>query len=143
MSTKTNPNGLIVVALWVRFGVPLGLGQTPALIQIPKNKKKNRTGVPVLCVLRAFNQCRCLPKAELNTKTNPNGHHSVAVWVRFGVQLDYSCRLKSVPSDGKNRVRRRMVKLLVFNSALSRGSQCTLPLTRFSPSDDTLFNRHE
>ena len=28
-----------------------------------------------------------IPKAELNTKTNPNGHHFVAVWVRFGVQL--------------------------------------------------------
>ena len=51
-----------------------------------------------------INQCRCLPKAELNTKTNPNGHHSVAVWVRFGVQLDYSCRLKSVPSDAEKIV---------------------------------------
>ena len=29
---------------------------------------------------------------------------SVAVWVRSGVQLDYSCRLKSVPSDRENRV---------------------------------------
>ena len=28
----------------------------------------------------------------------------MAVWVRFGVQLDYSCRLKSVSSDGENRV---------------------------------------
>ena len=45
-----------------------------------------------------------LPKAELNTKTSPNDHHYVAVWVRFGVQLDYSCRLKSVPSNGINRV---------------------------------------
>ena len=56
-----------------------------------------------------INQCRCLPKAELNTKTNPNGHHSVAVWVRFGVQLDYSCRLKSASSIGEKcvRVRRR------------------------------------
>ena len=35
-----------------------------------------------------YNQCQCLPKAELKTKTNPNGHHSVAVWVRFGFQLD-------------------------------------------------------
>ena len=78
-----------MVALWVRFGVRLGLGQTPALIQIPKNKKKNRTGVPVLCVLRAFNYCQCLQKAEFKTKTTPNGHHSVAVWVKFGVKIDY------------------------------------------------------
>ena len=35
-----------------------------------------------------YNQCQCLPKAELKTKTNPNGHHSVAVWVRFGFQLN-------------------------------------------------------
>ena len=28
-----------------------------------------------------------MPKAELKTKTNPNGHHPVAVWVRFGFQL--------------------------------------------------------
>ena len=34
-----------------------------------------------------YNQCQCLPKAELKTKTNPNGHHPVAVWVRFGFQL--------------------------------------------------------
>ena len=51
-----------------------------------------------------INQCLCLPKAELNTKTNPNGHHSVAVWVRFIVQLHYLRRLKSVPSDAENRV---------------------------------------
>ena len=35
-----------------------------------------------------YDQCLCLPKAELKTKTNPNGHHFVAVWVRFGFQLD-------------------------------------------------------
>ena len=63
-----------------------------------------------------INQCRCLPKAELNTKTNPNGHHSVAVWVRFGVQLDYSCRLKSVPSNGGNRVLKKK------NRAKNRGA---------------------
>ena len=93
------------MAVWFRFGVQLGLRQTTALIKSAKNKKKRRTSVFLLiCVHRALNQCRCLPKAELNTKTNPNGHHSVAVWVRFGVQLDYSCRLKSVPSNGINRV---------------------------------------
>ena len=42
----------------------------------------------------------------LNTKNKtkrplPNGR-----LVSFGVQLDYSCRLKSVPSDGENRVNR-------------------------------------
>ena len=35
-----------------------------------------------------YNQCLPLPQAELKTKTNPNGRHSVAVWVRFGFQLD-------------------------------------------------------
>ena len=35
-----------------------------------------------------YNQSLCLPKAESNTKSNPNGLHSVAFWVRFGVQLD-------------------------------------------------------
>ena len=51
----------------------------------------------------------CLPKAELKTKTNPNGHHPVAVWVRFGFQLGSHekkcsglrgepCRLESVKS---------------------------------------------
>ena len=99
------PNGQRVVAVWVRFGVQLGLRQTPALIKSAKNTKKYKnTCSSLLLILRALNQCRCLPKAELNTKTNPNGHHSVAVWVRFGVQLDYSCRLKSVPSNGINRV---------------------------------------
>ena len=34
-----------------------------------------------------YNQCLCLPKAKFNTKPNPNGHHFVAVWVRFGFQL--------------------------------------------------------
>ena len=114
MNTKTNPNGYRVVAVWVRFGVQLGLRQTPAMIKSAKNKKRRtlcsslllilRARSSLLLILRALNQCRCLPKAELNTKTNPNGHHSVAVWVRFGVQLDYSCRLKSVPSNGINRV---------------------------------------
>ena len=35
-----------------------------------------------------YNQCLFLPKAELNAKTNPYGHHCVAVWVRSVVQLD-------------------------------------------------------
>ena len=86
LNTKTNPNGHRVVAVWVRFGVQLGLRQTPALIKSAKNKKKRRTTVLLLCVLRALNQSPCLSKAELNTKPNPNGHHSMAVWVRFGVQ---------------------------------------------------------
>ena len=104
------------------FGVQLGLRQPPAVIKNVKNTKKQKnTCSSLLLILRALNQCRCLPKAELNTKTNPNGHHSVAVWVRFGVQLDYSCRLKSVPSNVINRARR----------------------TRFTASDGTLFNRLE
>ena len=91
------------MALCVRFGVQLGLGQTPALIKA-KNKMKRRISVHVLSVLRAFNYCQCLQKAEFNTKTTPNGHHSVPVWVHFGVQIDYWCRLKSVPSNRENRV---------------------------------------
>ena len=54
----------------------LFLRQTLALIKSAKNKKKRRTSVLLLYVLRSLNQCRCLPKAELNTKTNPNGHRS-------------------------------------------------------------------
>ena len=34
------------------------------------------------------NQCLCLPKAELNAKSNPNDRHSLAIRVRFDVQLD-------------------------------------------------------
>ena len=49
-----------------------------------------------------INQCLCLPKAELKTKTNPNGHHYVAVWVRFGFQLD--SLKKSDPANAENRV---------------------------------------
>ena len=49
-----------------------------------------------------YNQCQCLPKAELKTKTNPNGHHPVAVWVRFGFQLD--SLEKSDPPNAENRV---------------------------------------
>ena len=110
LNTKMNPNGRHSMAVWDRFGVQLGLRQTPALIKSAKNKKR-RTSVLLLYVLRALNQCWFLPKAELNTKTNPNGHHPVAVWVRVGVQLDYSC-LKSVSSDGENRVSHENASLL-------------------------------
>ena len=55
------------MAVWVRFGFQLGLRHT-------------QDGVD-------YKQCLCMPKAELKTKTNPNGHHPVAVWVRFGFQL--------------------------------------------------------
>ena len=51
-----------------------------------------------------YNQCPFLPKAELNTKMNPNGHHPVAVWVRFGFQL--GSLEKSVPACVENRVHR-------------------------------------
>ena len=105
LKTKTKPNGQKMVPVWVRFGVQLGLRQTLALIKSAKNTKKQKNRCSFLLhILRALNECRCLPKAELNTKTNPNGHHSVAVWVRFGVHLDYSCPLKSVPSNAINRV---------------------------------------
>ena len=51
----------------------------------------------------------------------------------FGVQLDYSCRKKSEPAYAENRV----------HGVLSNFLPQTLPSTRFSPSGDTLFNRHE
>ena len=41
--------------------------------------KKN----PYFVSWRDYNQCPCLPKAELNIKTNPNGPR-----LRFGVQFD-------------------------------------------------------
>ena len=49
-----------------------------------------------------YNHCLCLPKAGLKTDTNPNVHHSVAVWVRFGFQLD--SLEKSDPLNARNRV---------------------------------------
>ena len=59
-------------------------------------------------ILLGFNQCPCLPKAELNTKNETKRPQTATsqwpVGFVFGVQLDYSCRLKSVPSDGINRV---------------------------------------
>ena len=38
----------------------------------------------------------------MKTKTNPNGHHPVAVWVRFGFQLD--SLEKNDPPRAENRV---------------------------------------
>ena len=52
----------------------------------------------------------------------------------FGVQLDYSCRLKSVPSNGRNRVCGEFVCKSIF-----AGTR----ITWFLPSDDTLFDRRE
>ena len=50
------------------------------------------------CDVIGINQCLCLPKAELNTKNSTR-------WQRvFGVQLDYSCRLKSVSSTAEKCV---------------------------------------
>ena len=34
-----------------------------------------------------YNQCQCLPKADLKIKTNPNGQRVVAFWVGFGFKL--------------------------------------------------------
>ena len=41
-----------------------------------------------------LNQCLCLPKAELNTKTKQKWPFCFV----FGVQLDYSCRKKKWPT---------------------------------------------
>ena len=57
------------------MGVPLSY--------IPKSRAQD---IPLTCVHGVqYNQYLYLPKAELNTKTNTNGHQSVAVWFRFGV----------------------------------------------------------
>ena len=102
------------MAIWVHFRVQLGFGQTPALIEIAKSKKKWRTSVPLLCVHCAFNYCQCLQKSEFYSKTTSNGHLSVAVWVDFGVQIDYWCWLKSIPSNGENRVYQERVRSLIY-----------------------------
>ena len=62
----------------------------------------------------------------------------------FVVQLDYLCRLKSVSSDGVNRVahRKTLAGSLVVPFSSSYNVE-TLPDLRVSPSDGTLFNRHE
>ena len=109
------------MAIWVHFRVQHGFGQTPALIEIAKSKKKWRTSVPLLCVHCAFNYCQCLQKSEFYSKTTPNGHLSVAVWVDFGVQIDYWCWLKSIPSNGENRVyQERVISLIYLLSRLFR-----------------------
>ena len=59
-----------------------------------------------------YNQCLCLPKAELKTKTNPKSHHFVAVWVRFGFQLD--SLEKSVPACMGKRVTGTFRSLLLL-----------------------------
>ena len=56
------------LCVWVRFSVQLGHQQTQTLIKSAKN-----TCSSLLLILHALNQCRCLPKAEFNTKTNPSG----------------------------------------------------------------------
>ena len=50
-----------------------------------------------------YNQYLYLPMAKLNTKPNPNGHHSVVVWVHFGDQVD--SLEKYMKSDGAARPR--------------------------------------
>ena len=61
-----------------------------------------------------YNQCHPLPKAELKTKTNPNGHHPVAVWVRFGFQLD--SLEKSDPLNADNCVGVLMISFIYVDS---------------------------
>ena len=68
------------------FGVQPGVGQTHALI---KTNKKNKCSF-----LLSLNQCLCLRNTEMIIKTKPNDHFSMAGWLRFGVQVDYSYRLK-------------------------------------------------
>ena len=47
--------------------------------------------------------------ADRVTKTNPNGYHPVAVWVRFGFQLD--SLEKSDPPSAENRV---VLEILIY-----------------------------
>ena len=61
-------------------------------------------------------------EGQVEHQNKPKRLPLVAAWVRFGIQLDYSCRLKSVSSDGENRVAlkyeqypRTILFLLMFN----------------------------
>ena len=84
------------MAVWVHFGIQLGIRQTQALIittpctQTSEAQSALRAQSASLILVHGgdYNRCLCLQKTELNTKTNPNSHHFVAVWVRVCVQLD-------------------------------------------------------
>ena len=92
-------------AVWVRFGVRLGLRQTQALIKNKKNRRRREaeeegsfysswsSSVPVSAEGRVEHQ-----------KRNQTATSQWPVGFVFGVQLDYSFRLKSVPSDDEKVV---------------------------------------
>ena len=67
-NSKTNPQGHKVVAVWILF---LRSTWPSADADIYYNLQH------VYCV--DYNQCLCLLKAELNTKTNPNGHQPALI----------------------------------------------------------------
>ena len=112
---------------WV-FGVQLGLRQTQALI---KTKTIRRRRVPRGILLQSSNSAggtlllfialvlisACVCRRPSWTPTN--GQHCVAVWVRFSVQLDYSCRLKSVSANVEKRVCARSQKLDTLKSSFN------------------------
>ena len=58
--------------------------------------------------LLAINKLLCLPKAELNQKLNQTAALLSFAWV-FGVQLDYSCQLKSISATAEKRVISKIV----------------------------------
>ena len=79
------------MAVWVRFGFQLGLRQWEALIIIytllvkRSDLSENFSDFGEWCRLQSVP-----PSAvgRVENQMNPNGHHSFAVWVRFGFQLD-------------------------------------------------------
>ena len=50
-----------------------------------------------------YNQCQCLPKAELKTKTNPNGHHFCGRLGSFWFSTRFT-KKKGDPPSAENRV---------------------------------------
>ena len=69
---------------------------------------------------RDNNQCQCLSKAELKTKTNPNSHKVVAVWVHFGFQLG---------------LRRTLAQIIIRNSIMGQIEEL---LRKLSPGPSAL-----
>ena len=110
MNTKTNPNGHRVVAVWVRFGVQLGLRQTPALIKSAKNTKKQKNNYTV-CRVR---QITFFLGAVIEPVRHDPGH--AAFFMTCEIEL-----------NTKNSTRRQqsclLVEFLVFNSAFGRHRQ--------------------
>ena len=79
----------------------------------------------------------CLPKAELNTKNETK--RPLQVGFVFGVQLDYSGRLKSVPPDAIKILRIFLLVGLSQDPKVERQSSFKSRLRRFSKSPENGF----